>query len=63
MDKATVYADALARAAIAIGGERRLAATLHVPMKDLRRWLRSEVNPSTEIFHKALDLLIGTGSH
>lgn len=63
MGKPTVYADTLARAAIAIGGETRLAAALDVPLQDVHGWLRGEANPSTAIYHKALDLLIGIGAH
>lgn len=63
MGKPTVYADTLVRAAVAVGGETRLAAALHVPLADLRRWLHGEVYPETEVYQKALDLLIGTGSH
>lgn len=62
MGRSTVYADTLARAAIAIGGETRLAAALKVPVPDLRRWLQGEAYPSTEIYQSALDLLIGIGS-
>ena len=61
--KPTVYSDTLSRAAIAIGGETRLATALAVPVRDLRRWLNCEAYPSTEIYQKALDLLIGIGSH
>ena len=63
MGKPTVYADTLSRAAAAIGGEARLADVLHVPARDLHRWLHGEAYPSTEIYQKALDLLIGIGSH
>jgi len=63
MGKPTVYADTLARAAAAVGGEARLAAALHVPVGDIRRWLHGEVYPATEVYQKALDLLIGIGSH
>ena len=59
--KPTVYADTLSRAALAIGGETRLAAALEVPLRDLQSWLHGEVRPSTEIYHKALDVLIGIG--
>ena len=63
MGKPTVYADTLARAAVAMGGEERLAAALHVPAGDLHRWLHGEAYPSTEIYQKALDVLIGIGSN
>lgn len=63
MAKQTVYADTLCRAAAAMGGETRLATALQVPVEDLRRWLHGEAYPSTEIYQKALDLLIGIGRH
>ena len=63
MGKPTVYADTLSRAAVAIGGDTRLAGVLGVPLRDLDRWLHGEAQPSTAIYHKALDLLIGIGSH
>jgi hypothetical protein len=63
MGKPTVYADTLARAAVAMGGEARLAAALHVPMRDLDRWLHGEAYPSTETYQQALDLLIAVGGH
>ena len=61
--KTTVYADTLSRAALAIGGEARLAAALKVPLEDLYGWLHGDARPSTEIYHKTLDLLIGIGTH
>ena len=63
MGKPTVYADTLSRAVAAMGGEVRLAAALHVPVRSIRRWLRGEAYPPTEIYQKALDLLISVGSH
>lgn len=63
MGKRTVYADTLSRAAVAMGGEARLAIALQVPVAELRRWMRDEACPSTELYQKALDLLIGVGSH
>lgn len=63
MGKPTVYADTLSRAAAAMGGEARLAAALRVPVRSMRRWLKGEAYPSTEIYQKALDLLISIGSH
>jgi len=63
MGKPTVYADALTRAAIAVGGEARLAAALRVPAIEVHRWLKGAAYPSTEIYQKVLDLLIGVGLH
>lgn len=63
MGKPTVYVDTLTRAAVAIGGEARLAAVMRVPARDLRQWLKGGAYPSTEIYQRALDLLISVGSH
>ena len=63
MGKPTVYADALARAAIAVGGEASLAAALRVPLRDVQRWLNGAAYPSTRIYQKVLDLLISVGRH
>jgi hypothetical protein len=63
MGRPTVYVDALNRAAIAMGGEARLATALRVPASDVRRWLQGGAYPSTEIYQKALDLLISVGLH
>jgi len=63
MSKPTVYANTLARAAIAIGAETRLAVAIDVPLPQLQGWLRGHANPPTAIYHKALDLLIGIGTH
>lgn len=53
----------LQRAALAIGGEERLAEVLHVPAEQARRWLTGQDYPTTKVYHQALDLLVGTGAH
>ena len=63
MGKPTVYADALTRAAIAVGGEARLAAALQVPAVDVHSWVKGAAYPSTEIYQRVLDLLISVGRH
>ena len=63
MAKTTVYAETLSRAALAMGGETRLAASLKVPLENLHRWIQGQAHPSTKIYHKTLDLLIGIGTH
>jgi len=62
MGKATVYTEALRRAATAMGGEARLAEALEVPVAQARRWLEGGEHPPTEIYHNVLDLLISTGA-
>ena len=63
MGKPSVYTDALTRAAIAVGGEARLAAALRVRVKLVRKWLAGTAYPPTKIYQKALDLLISVGRH
>ncbi|MFN2644636.1 MAG: hypothetical protein ABR570_06575 [Burkholderiales bacterium] len=63
MGKPTVYADALKRAAIAVGGEARLARALRVPHTLVKEWLKGTSYPSTAIYQRALDLLISVGRH
>jgi AraC-like DNA-binding protein len=63
MGKATVYTEALRRAANAMGGEARLADVLGVPLAQARSWLEGSEHPPTEIYHRVLDLLISTGAH
>lgn len=63
MAKQTVHTEALRRAAAAMGGEARLANALDVPVAQAHRWLAGDEYPPTEIYHKALDLLISTGAH
>jgi len=63
MGKATVYTEALRRAATAMGGEERLAHALEAPVAQVHRWLEGGEYPPTEIYHKVLDLLISTGAH
>lgn len=63
MGKPTVYAETLQRAAVAMGGEQRLARTLRVPREQLDQWLAGETYPPTLVYQKALDLLTAIGAH
>lgn len=63
MDEPTIHARALQRAADAVGGEARLAKALHSSRAQTHRWIVGQEYPPTEIYHKALDLLIGTGGY
>jgi len=63
MGKATIHTETLRRAASAVGGEASLARALCVPAEQAERWLAGAEYPPTEVYHKALDLLIGTGAH
>ena len=62
MGRATVYTEALRRAATAIGGEQRLAQAFEAPQEQIHRWLTGEEPPPLDAYHKALDLLISTGA-
>jgi hypothetical protein len=63
MGQPTVYTEALRRAASAIGGEARLAQAFSTPEEQIHRWVSGAERPPTDIYHKALDLLISTGAN
>lgn len=63
MGMPNVRTKTLQRAALAIGGEERLAQVLDVPPEQARGWLSGKVYPPTSIYHQALDLLVGIGAH
>ena len=63
MRRSTVHTETLRRAAAAIGGEAALAKALGVPAEQAQRWLAGDDYPPTDVYQKALDLLIATGAH
>ena len=63
MSRSTVHTEPLRRAAAAIGGEAALAKALGVPAEQAQRWLAGDDYPPTDVYQKALDLLIATGTH
>ena len=63
MEKLTARSETLRRAAAAIGGESRLAETLHVPVRQAQRWVAGDEYPPVEVYQRALDLLIAVGAH
>jgi hypothetical protein len=63
MGKSTVHTETLRRAAAALGGEAGLAKALQVSAAQAQRWLAGEDYPSTDVYLRALDLLIATGAH
>ena len=63
MSRSTVHTETLRRAAAAIGGEAALAKALGVPTEQAQRWLAGDDYPPTDVYQKALDLLIATGAH
>ena len=54
----TVYARTLRRAAELVGGERELAAQLKVSPSELTLWFGGSVQPPTNIFLKAVDIVV-----
>jgi hypothetical protein len=63
MSRSTVHTETLRRAAAAMGGEAGLAKALRVPAEQAQRWLAGDDYPPTDVYLKALDLLIATGTH
>jgi hypothetical protein len=62
MPSRTTHVAALHRAATAIGGEDALATALHATLPQTQRWLAGKDYPPTEVYHRALDVLIGIGA-
>lgn len=58
-----VYTETLRRAARAVGGEMQLARALKVSGPQAHRWVAGEEQPTTAMYHKALDLLIAIGAN
>jgi hypothetical protein len=58
-----VRSEALGRAAMALGGEGRLADALKIPPPQLGRWIAGADYPPVEIYQKTLDLLIAVGAN
>jgi hypothetical protein len=46
-----------------MGGEAGLAKALRVPAAQAQRWLAGHDYPPTDVYLKALDLLIAIGAH
>jgi DNA-binding transcriptional regulator YiaG len=57
MPGANVYTDTLLRAASNLGSSQALASRLGVTHEQLRKWMRGEEVPPTEIFLRAVDLI------
>jgi hypothetical protein len=54
----SVYTKVLHRACQLAGGVEQLAARLRVPVPTLFRWLDGEGEPPTQIFLKAVDIVL-----
>ena len=57
-EQATVYAKALHRACLIVGGIEQLAAHLRVPKELLERWIRGEGEPTQAIFHASVEIIL-----
>jgi hypothetical protein len=57
MDQRDIYARALSRAAVALGGRTQLAEFLHVPEATVDAWLDGEKVPPLEAFLESLDVI------
>jgi hypothetical protein len=57
-EHASVYARALHRACLVLGGVEQLATHLEVPDADLHRWLRGEEQPPERIFLAAVEIVL-----
>jgi hypothetical protein len=57
-EQATVYAKALHRACLIVGGIEQLATHLQVPKELLERWIRGEGEPTQRIFHAAVEIIL-----
>lgn len=58
MDAATLYQQALWSALHIAGDEPSLARRLHVPLSDLKGWLRGVEAPPRAVFFAAVDLIV-----
>jgi hypothetical protein len=57
-EQATVYAKALHRACLILGGIEQLATHLQVPKELLERWIRGEGEPTHEVFLAAVEIIL-----
>jgi hypothetical protein len=57
-EQATVYAKALHRACLIVGGIEQLATRLRVPKDLLERWIRGEGEPPQGIFLDAVEIIL-----
>jgi hypothetical protein len=56
--RVTVYTRVLHRACQILGGVEQLAAQLRVPVVTLFRWLEGDGEPPTQVFLKAVDIVL-----
>jgi hypothetical protein len=53
-----VYARTLHKAAELMGGRKKLARYLRVPISDLEKWIGGDKEPPIAVFLKAVDLVL-----
>ena len=56
--RVSIYTRVLHRACQMVGGVEALAARLRVPAPTLYRWLDGEADPPTNVFLKAVDIVM-----
>jgi hypothetical protein len=57
-EHATVFARALHRACLIVGGIDELAKRLEVPKADLERWIRGNEEPPQRPFNAAVEIIL-----
>jgi hypothetical protein len=55
---ASVYSRTLQKAAELVGGQRKLARQLRVPLAELEKWIADKDEPPTAVFLAAVDLVL-----
>ena len=54
----SVYSRTLQKAAELLGGRKKLARVLRIPMTDLEAWIADEAKPPLNVFLRVVDLII-----
>ncbi len=54
----SVYSRTLQKAAEAVGGQKKLARLLRVPLGELEKWLADKDEPPMAVFLKAVDMVL-----
>jgi len=54
----SVYSRTLQKAAELLGGRKKLARVLRVPVNDLESWIADEAKPPLNVFLRVVDLII-----
>ena len=55
---ASVYSRTLQKAAELVGGQKKLARQLRVPLGELEKWIADKDEPPTAVFLAAVDLVL-----